>query len=54
MILKCLISIFWNFLALTDLLLYGEASFDKILNKMVLTVSMKFILDSDRFTGSIF
>ena len=40
--------------ALTDLLLYGEASFDKIQNKMILTASIKFIIDSDRFTGSIF
>ena len=40
--------------ALTDLLLYGEASFYKIPNKMILTASIKFILDSDRFTGSIF
>ena len=40
--------------ALTDLLLYGEASFDKIQNKMILTASIKLIVDSDRFTGSIF
>ena len=40
--------------ALTDLLLYGEASFDMIQNKMILTASIKFIVDSDRFTGSIF
>ena len=40
--------------ALTDLLLYGEASFDKIQNKMILTASIKFIVDSDRFTGSVF
>ena len=40
--------------ALTDLLLYGEASFDKIQNKMILTASIKFIVDSDRFTSSIF
>ena len=40
--------------ALTDLLLYVEASFDKIQNKITLTVSIKFIVDSDRFTGSIF
>ena len=40
--------------ALTDLLLYDEASFDKIQNKMILTVSIKFIVDSDRFTSSIF
>ena len=40
--------------ALTDLLLYGDASFDKIRNKMILTASIKFIVDSDRFTGSIF
>ena len=37
--------------ALTDLLLYGEASFDKIQNKMILTASIKFIVDSDGFTG---
>ena len=40
--------------ALTDLLLYGEASFDMIQNKMILTASIKFIVDSDRFTGSVF
>ena len=40
--------------ALTDLLLYGKASFDKISNKMILTASIKFIVDSDRFTGSVF
>ena len=40
--------------ALTDLLLYGESSFDMIQNKIILTVSIKFIVDSDRFTGSIF
>ena len=40
--------------ALTDLLLYGEASFDKIQNKMILTESIKFIVDSDRITESIF
>ena len=40
--------------ALTDLLLHGEASFDKIQNKMILTASIKFIVDSDRVTGSIF
>ena len=33
--------------ALTDLLLYGEASFNKIQNKMILTASNKFIVDSD-------
>ena len=36
---------------LTYLLLYGEASFDKIQNKMILTASIKFIVDSDGFTG---
>ena len=40
--------------ALTDLLLYGETSFDKIKNKMILTASIKFIVDFDGFTGSIF
>ena len=40
--------------AMANLLLYGEASFDKIQNKMILTASIKFIVDSDRFTGSIF
>ena len=39
---------------LTDLLLYGEASFNKIENKMILTASIKFIVDPDRLTGSIF
>ena len=38
----------------TDLLLHGEASFDKIQSKMILTASINFIVDSDRFTGSIF
>ena len=40
--------------ALTNLLLYEEASFDKIQNKMTLAASIIFIVDSDRFTGSIF
>ena len=40
--------------AFTDLLLYGKASFDKIQKKMILTASMKFIVYSDKFTGSIF
>ena len=40
--------------ALTDLLLYGKASFDKIQNKMILRTSIKFVVESDRFTGSIF
>ena len=40
--------------ALTDLLLYGKSSFDKIQNKKILTASIKYILDSERFTGSIF
>ena len=35
--------------ALTNLLLCGETSFDKIQNKMILTASIKFIVDSDRF-----
>ena len=40
--------------ALTNLLLYEEASFDKIQNKMTLAASIIFVVDSDRFTGSIF
>ena len=40
--------------ALTDLLLYEKASFDKIQNKKILTASINYILDSERFTGSIF
>ena len=40
--------------ALTDLLLHGKSSFDKIQNKKIMTVSIKYILDSKRFTGSIF
>ena len=40
--------------ALTDLLLYGEESFDKIQNKMILIAFIKFIVDSDVFTGCIF
>ena len=40
--------------ALTDLLQYGKSSFDKIQNKKILTVSIKYTLDSERFTGSIF
>ena len=40
--------------ALTDLLLNVEASFDKIQKKMILTVSIEFIVDSDRFTSSSF
>ena len=39
--------------ALTDLLLYGEGSFDKIQNKMILIASIKFIVYSDAFTGCI-
>ena len=58
MILKWLMAIFWNFLELPWLIycyVYdGEASFGNIQNKMILTVSIKFIVDSDRFTGSIF
>ena len=38
--------------ALTDLLLYGEESFDNIQNKMILSASIKFIVLSDRFIGS--
>ena len=33
----------------TDLFLYGEERFDKIQNKVILTVSIKLIVDSDRF-----
>ena len=33
----------------TDLLLYGKERSDKIQNKVNLTVSIKFIVDSDRF-----
>ena len=40
--------------ALADLLHYGKSSFDKIQNKKILTASVKYILDSERFTGSIF
>ena len=40
--------------ALTDLLLYEKSSFDKIQNKKILTVSIKYVVDSERFTGSIF
>ena len=40
--------------ALSNLLLREEASFDKIQNKMTLAASIIFIVDSDRFTGSIF
>ena len=40
--------------ALTDLLLCREESFDKIQNKMISTASIKFIVDSDIFTGCIF
>ena len=42
---------FWNFLKLPSSIysLYGEESFDKIQNKVILTVSIKFIVDSDRF-----
>ena len=37
----------------TDLLLYGKSSFDKIQNKKILTTSIKYIVDSKRFTCSI-
>ena len=40
--------------ALTDLLLYGKSSFDKIQNNKILTASVKYIVDSERFTESIF
>ena len=51
MILRWLMLIFWNFLKLPSSIysLYGEESFDKIQNKVILTVSIKFIVDSDRF-----
>ena len=40
---------------LTDLFIYGKSSFDKIQNKEILTVSIKYILDSSkRFTGLVF
>ena len=37
----------------TDLLLYGKSSFDKIQSKRILTTSIKYIVDSKRFTCSI-
>ena len=40
--------------ALTDLLLHGKSRFDKIQNEKTLTASIKYILDSERLTGSIF
>ena len=40
--------------ALTDLLLYGEESFDKIQNKTISIAYIKFVVDSDIFTGCIF
>ena len=40
--------------ALTNLLLYGEESFDKIQNKTISITYIKFIVDSDIFTGCIF
>ena len=40
--------------ALTDLFLYGKSSFDNIHNKKILIASIKYIIDSERFTGSIF
>ena len=40
--------------ALTDLLLHRKSSFDGIQNKKILTVSIKYIADSERLTGSIF
>ena len=40
--------------ALTDVLLYGKSSFDKIQNKKILTRPIKYILESEKFTGSIF
>ena len=39
--------------AFTYLLLCGEARFDKIQNKMILAVSIKFIGDSDRFRSML-
>ena len=50
MILKWLMAIFWNFLKQPWPIENGEASFDEIQNKMILTASIKFIAD----TGSIF
>ena len=47
------ISIFSE-IALTDLLLYGRSSFDKIQKKKILPVSIKYIVDSEKFTGSVF
>ena len=38
----------------TDLLPYEEAGFDKVPKKMILTMWIKFIVNSDRFTGSNF
>ena len=38
----------------TDLLLYGKERSDKIQNKVNLTVSIKFIVDSDRFMVPFF
>lgn len=40
--------------ALTDFLPYEVASFYKTQNKMVLAASIKFVVDSDKITGSIF
>ena len=40
--------------ALIDWLIYGKSSFDKIQNKKLLTVSIKYIVDFERFIGSIF
>ena len=40
--------------ALTDLLLYGKSSFNKIQDKKILTAFIKYIVDSERFTDSIF
>ena len=39
---------------LTDILLYQKSSFDKIQNKNILTACIKYIVDSERFSGSIF
>lgn len=38
---------------MTDLLLYGKTSFDTIQNKKILTVSVKYIVDPESFTGFI-
>ena len=39
---------------LTKLLLYGESNFRSLQNRQVLKASIRFIIDSDRFSGSLF